>query len=266
MQNLLFVGTEIGVYASLDRGKSWFSLRSNMPKVAIHDLVIHPREGDLIAGTHGRSIWILDDISALRSIAKLPVAGELVFLSSRTSTRWQEINTGRKQVDFEFRGQNPHRGMQFQFWLAPEQTVDSITYTVKHPDGRFTRRKAAARPGLNRLYWNGIFPPSKDQSANISLLLTTIDQLQARFTDADERLALQQLYADIVKLRQNYNTEIHQNLWDQLAHTYGHYGYPLSPKPRPEEATPGTYDIEITAGDLRTSGTITFREDPLLGE
>ncbi|MGD8330763.1 MAG: hypothetical protein PVJ49_15135, partial [Acidobacteriota bacterium] len=66
--NLLFVGTELGVYASITGGNDWFKLSTNMPNVAARDLLIHPRDGDLIAGTHGRSIWILDDLSPLRQM------------------------------------------------------------------------------------------------------------------------------------------------------------------------------------------------------
>ena len=58
--DLLYVGTDRGVYASLDRGKSWRSLQSNLPNVPVHDLVVHPRERELVAGTHGRSAWVLD--------------------------------------------------------------------------------------------------------------------------------------------------------------------------------------------------------------
>ena len=58
--NLLYVGTETGVFASLNKGQSWFPLRANLPTVPVYDLKIHPRDRELIAGTHGRAIWILD--------------------------------------------------------------------------------------------------------------------------------------------------------------------------------------------------------------
>ncbi|MEL6834125.1 MAG: hypothetical protein AAFP77_14115 [Bacteroidota bacterium] len=264
VEDLLFVGTEIGAYASLDRGENWFSLRTNMPGVAIHDLVIHPREGDLIAGTHGRSIWILDDISALRQMAKEPIGEKLAFLPSKTSTRWQVINTGRKQVAFEFRGQNPKRGMQFQFWLEPDMAGDSISYSVTHPDGRQSIEKAGTRPGLNRLYWNGYFPPSLEQGKNIDGLLRTLNLIQEGLSDIKQKRHAQDLYASFVALRQNYDVKRHQELWDELAQNYGHYGYPLSAKPRYEAAEPGTYSIELKYGELQTSGELRFRADPLL--
>ena len=111
-ENLLFVGTEESVYFSIDKGNSWEKLGKNLPTVAVHDLVIHQREGDLIAGTHGRSIWILDDISPLRSLNK----DNANLLKSRTSTKWIKINTGRKQPYFEFRGENPPYGSIINFY------------------------------------------------------------------------------------------------------------------------------------------------------
>ena len=111
-ENLLFVGTEKSVYFSNDRGTTWEKLGSNLPTVAIHDLVIHPRDGDLVAGTHGRSIWILDDISPLRFLNQK----EDNLLPTRISTKWVKINTGRKQPFFEFRGENPPYGTLINYF------------------------------------------------------------------------------------------------------------------------------------------------------
>jgi hypothetical protein len=58
--NILFVGTDLGVYVSMDRGKNWYSLCNNLPTTPVHDLAIHPRDDDLVIGTHGRSVFIMD--------------------------------------------------------------------------------------------------------------------------------------------------------------------------------------------------------------
>ena len=77
--NLLFAGTETGVWFTLNKGKNWSRLKLNMPTVSIYDLKIHPRENDLIVGTHGRSLWILDDISPLQEMSEEVIKKDFQF-------------------------------------------------------------------------------------------------------------------------------------------------------------------------------------------
>jgi photosystem II stability/assembly factor-like uncharacterized protein len=63
--DILYVGTDLGVYVSLDRGSSWHSLSASLPTTPVHDLVVHPRDGEIVIGTHGRSVWVAD-LSAVR--------------------------------------------------------------------------------------------------------------------------------------------------------------------------------------------------------
>ena len=70
--NLLFLGTEFGLRVSLDRGDSWMKYTSGVPAVPIRDLIVHPRDGDLVLGTHGRALIVLDDIRPLRELASDP--------------------------------------------------------------------------------------------------------------------------------------------------------------------------------------------------
>ncbi|CAE7885379.1 FUC1, partial [Symbiodinium microadriaticum] len=100
--NLLFVGTEETVHASIDGGKSWSNIRSGLPTVAIHDLIIHPREGDLVAGTHGRSIWIMDDISPLRQYSNDIATKSLHLFDSKVATKWLGIYTGINRTTWNF--------------------------------------------------------------------------------------------------------------------------------------------------------------------
>jgi hypothetical protein len=86
--NLLFVGTEAAAHASTDGGATWQRLMAGMPTVPVHDLVIHPRESDLIAATHGRSIWILDDISPLQQLTPQVLASDAHLFNPKTATIW----------------------------------------------------------------------------------------------------------------------------------------------------------------------------------
>jgi hypothetical protein len=83
--DLLFVGTEFGLYISLDGGKQWGQFSAGLPNVAVHDLAIHPRDGDLIIATHGRSLYVLDDITPLRKLTAAVMENEVAFLESRPS-------------------------------------------------------------------------------------------------------------------------------------------------------------------------------------
>ena len=83
--NLLFLGTEFGLWISLDGGKQWAQYKGHeFPDVAVRDIVVHPRESDLVIATHGRGIWIVDDITPLRKLTPEVLAQEAVFRSRKT--------------------------------------------------------------------------------------------------------------------------------------------------------------------------------------
>ncbi|MEO7454951.1 MAG: hypothetical protein ABIY52_01720 [Gemmatimonadaceae bacterium] len=88
-RDLLFVGTSLSVYASLDRGASWTKLASNLPSVPVHDLKIHPRDRELMAATHGRGIWIVD-IAALEQMTPKTLADAATLYQPRTAFQWGE--------------------------------------------------------------------------------------------------------------------------------------------------------------------------------
>jgi photosystem II stability/assembly factor-like uncharacterized protein len=83
--NLLFLGTEFGLFISIDAGASWTQFTGNLPPVAVRDIAIQPRENDLIVGTHGRGIYIIDDITPLRKLTPAVLESEVAFLDSRPS-------------------------------------------------------------------------------------------------------------------------------------------------------------------------------------
>ena len=156
-ENLLFVGTEKSVYFTINRGKNWDKLGTKLPSVAIHDLVIHPRDGDLIAGTHGRSIWILDDISPLRKLDKK--SNNLTPI--RIATKWIKINTGRKQPFFEFRGENPPNGSIINFYSSNNYKGK---LTVTNISGLNVYSKPISfNKGINRFIWPLELERNKDE-------------------------------------------------------------------------------------------------------
>ena len=164
-KNLLFIGTEKSVYFSTNRGLSWEKLGSNLPTVAIHDLVIHPRDGDLVVGTHGRSIWILDDISPLRFLNE----ENDKLLPTRVSTKWVKINTGRKQPFFEFRGENPPYGSIINYYSTTNTKGELI---ISKDEFKFNenapsfRKSIEINRGINRFIWPFTLKRSEEELIN----------------------------------------------------------------------------------------------------
>ena len=121
--NLLFVGNEVGLFVSVDRGEQWVQLKNNLPVVPVDDILVHPRDNDLLVGTHGRSFWILADVTPLEHLSEemLAEAGR-VFPSERESIMWAE------RGDWPFTGAtysapNPPRGARIRYYLRDAQAA-----------------------------------------------------------------------------------------------------------------------------------------------
>ncbi|MDG2471117.1 MAG: hypothetical protein P8M80_17675 [Pirellulaceae bacterium] len=118
--NLLFVGTEFGVYASLDGGLVWKSF-GELPRVSVHDMVIHPRDRDLVIGSHGRGIFIVDDISPLQQMKKSEKNG-VKLLAPRRAVTYRGSATQSISGDRKFSGANPSRTAKI--WYLVNEKVD----------------------------------------------------------------------------------------------------------------------------------------------
>ena len=105
--NLLFIGTETGIFFSIDQGQTWDRFMSNLPTVSVYDLKIHPRENDLIAGTHGRSIWIADDIGPLQQLSNQVLSSNAWLFEQKEATIWENTSRGGQRGHFWFAGENP---------------------------------------------------------------------------------------------------------------------------------------------------------------
>ncbi len=114
--NLLFLGNEIGLYVSIDAGESWGRLKNNMPTVAVDDLVIHPRENDLVIGTHGRSVWVLDDITPLEEMSSQVLASDSHLFGSRRATMWS-MGMDWPFQPAQFLADNPADGVPLRYYL-----------------------------------------------------------------------------------------------------------------------------------------------------
>ncbi|NNF26742.1 MAG: hypothetical protein HKN73_05965 [Gemmatimonadetes bacterium] len=150
--DLLFVGAEDGVYGTRDRGVTWARLGSGLPAVPVDDLEIHPRDQDLVAGTHGRGIWILDDISPLAQASSAgPEAPQLV--EPRPATLFLYRNDVPSVGQGTFRARNPTFGANIDYWLPGP--VDEVELRILNGSGEPVRTLPGTTDGgLNRVTWD----------------------------------------------------------------------------------------------------------------
>ncbi|MDP1563397.1 MAG: PDZ domain-containing protein [Pirellulaceae bacterium] len=150
-QNVLYLGCEFSTWVSIDRGLSWNKF-STLPTVAVHELAQHPTSGELIAGTHGRSIWVLD-VTPLRQLTAEGVAKTANLLRPNQVTRWRSLPERGSNTTREYQARTPNKNAEVYFTLA--RPVGSAVLTVKDIRGReLYRTEAPVTAGLNRVEWN----------------------------------------------------------------------------------------------------------------
>lgn len=299
--NLLFVGTEFGAFATVDGGGTWTKLTAGMPTVAVRDMVIHPRDGDLVAGTHGRSIWILDDLSSLRQFTPEVAASEVHLFESDVATNWVSINLGRKQPDFYFAGQNPPPGAVIDFWLkeAPSGDVrlqvselfgDRVAEVQLQEDGRGGGRGGRrGRPGggggrrgspggrvagatgpqegINRAVWNLRFPSTAAERSEMRTRLeAAIELVSGKDVDSEERTQLADLREE---LRGASSDQELNSVRNQLAAAFNGYAEGrmlFGSQIGQTDAAAGVYRVTLTVNGVSHEGSLTVRDDPLKAE
>ncbi|HEV7671135.1 MAG TPA: glycosyl hydrolase [Thermoanaerobaculia bacterium] len=160
--SLLFVGTELGLYLSVDRGATWARFTGNLPKVAVRDIAIHPRDGDLLLATHGRGIYIVDDLTPIRQLTPEIRNAEVAFLPARPAV--QKIEAGIQEFagDDEFSGENPDDSAQIVYYLKKRHVIGELKIEVFDSAGKLLATlPAGKRKGINRVPWSMRLPAPK---------------------------------------------------------------------------------------------------------
>lgn len=153
---LWFAGNHSGVWVTINAGASWQSLRGTMPTSAIHDMVIHPREHDLVVASHGRGFWILDSLAGLEQLAasSIPANGVAIF-APRAAAPLQRFNRGRdSQGQSYYAAPNPPDGALIDYYVAAAGTAP--TMEILNSSGAVIRTLALPpnRGGLQRVVWD----------------------------------------------------------------------------------------------------------------
>ena len=179
VEDLLFAGTDQGLYVSLNRGEDWFKWTHGLPSVPVHDLVLHPRDHDLVIATHGRGAYVLDDIRPLRELARDPRIAEVelfFFPPPPAFIRSTPVSDrdGGFEADIGSRGQERPLGVLLTYWLGRSGTErgdtrdddqdrvgDSgdgqggVTVELLDFEGQVIRTlQGSGTPGMNRVVWD----------------------------------------------------------------------------------------------------------------
>src|SRR4051812_42676031 len=166
--SLLFVGTEFGAFVSIDGGAAWTPLKNNLPTVAVHDLIIHPRENDLILGTHGRGIWILDDITPLEKLTSAALSSDSQLFPVKPALLFNPADPyggGPRgvgdQADRMYAAPNPPAGAVISYYLKQDLARDrTATLTIVDAAGAVVRElDASKKAGIHRAVWDMRLPP-----------------------------------------------------------------------------------------------------------
>jgi photosystem II stability/assembly factor-like uncharacterized protein len=150
--NLLFAGTEFGLFTSLDGGREWKRFENNMPNVRVDDILIHPRDHDLIVATHARSIWIMDDITPLEQMAK--PAGDIQLFEPRPAVQWKNDIEISRSTDINnkiWRGQNPQSGTAISVLAKNDAGAAKIEFL--QGSNVVSTMDVTIKTGLNRFQW-----------------------------------------------------------------------------------------------------------------
>jgi photosystem II stability/assembly factor-like uncharacterized protein len=153
---LLFLGTEFGLWISLDGGRQWAQYKGgDFPNVAVRDIVVQPRESDLVLATHGRGIWIVDDISPLRQLTPDILAKDAVFLEGKTQQQRLEAQGGWSEGDGTYRGDNPPDAALITYYQKKRHIFGRMKIEVFDDQGKLVDTLPAnSRRGISRVEWS----------------------------------------------------------------------------------------------------------------
>jgi photosystem II stability/assembly factor-like uncharacterized protein len=162
-QDLLFLGTELGLWVSLDGGKQWAQYKGgDFPNVAVRDLAIHPRDHDLVIATHGRGIWIIDDITPLRALTAENLAKEAVFIEARPTVQSISGGGGWANGDAAFVGPNPPGEAVITYYQKKRHIFGDLKIEVVDEAGKVLGTiPSSKRRGLSRATWSMRLKPPK---------------------------------------------------------------------------------------------------------
>lgn len=156
--DVLYLGTETGLFFSPDRGRRWMRVTANLPTVPVYEITLHPKENDMILATHGRGVWVLDDLTPFQRYSEAIVADAFLFDPPPAVERRPAGDRNRGfQGDLRFLGENPRPGA-IAYYLKTD--AKEVKLTIRDGAGQVVRElsgedtKDQARAGINLVHWD----------------------------------------------------------------------------------------------------------------
>jgi photosystem II stability/assembly factor-like uncharacterized protein len=163
-KNLLFIGTEMGLFASVDGGANWFRMKNKIPEYSlVRDIQIHPVTHDLVLATHGRGIIVVDDISPMRKLGVDIAAKDVHLFDNNTMTLTTgAYGFGALGADGGWRAGNPPAIPPIQYYLKDRVSTGKVTVEIYDAAGKLVQSiPGSNRKGINKVYWNLRAKPPK---------------------------------------------------------------------------------------------------------
>jgi photosystem II stability/assembly factor-like uncharacterized protein len=157
--DVLYLGTEAGLFVTVDRGRKWMRVKANLPTVPVYEIALHPRDNDMILATHGRSLWILDDLAPFQQFAKASGADAFIF-DPPPATEQNRANDRMKSFEGDrlFLGKNPEAGAALTWYL--KAGAKEVRWTIRDRSGAVVRElsgdsvKEKNGAGVNTVNWD----------------------------------------------------------------------------------------------------------------
>ena len=260
-RDMLYVGTEFGLWITPDAGETWVPFRHGVPTTSVMDLAIQERHDALVLGTHGRGVFVVDDLEPLRQVLVHGQSGDPardpMVLATPSSIQHVVAQTSGSRFpgDGEFRGENPPRGASIYVWLGDD--------SLPHPDEDKERERKAAERDAKKA-------ESSDAGAGATEGEDDPANEEAKGPKGPKKLSVTVLDAEGETLRE-METSVHQGLnrvvWDYSSDPFDRPGEdgdsPFNARGGPE-VPPGTYYVKLTYGDQEMSTQVEVQIDPRL--
>ncbi len=244
--NLLFLGTEFGLFVSLNAGDTWFKWTQGVPTVSVMDIALQDRETDLVLGTHGRGVFIVDNYSALRHLSEKSFEQAMTLLAVKEGQQYRikQSPSTRFVGSGGFRAENRAYGVMIDFMLADDD--------LPHPNAETERQRLInLRAEKNKKIDDAIDDSTMDDDKDKDIYRVLVE-----IFDADNTLI------------RSFKSEVHQGInrivWNMAIDSFKLYPVENKPKELPSgiEALPGKYSFNITFRDNVLEGVFEVLADP----